>query len=118
MATVQDRTHAVNGLNDPQQGARSGPQAVAQYRDRLFGAHVRAGTAPFPRRARRGVARPSDRQPEPRSVRKINNLFLTERNAVSEAGPGAGRPGRHDPNRWCRDRCEHVSVLPGLAAAA
>src|SRR5580692_5075044 len=25
MATVQDRTHAVNGLNDPQQGACSGP---------------------------------------------------------------------------------------------
>ena len=29
MATVQDRTHAVNGLNDPQQGACSGPEAPA-----------------------------------------------------------------------------------------
>src|SRR5690348_9086917 len=29
MATVQDRTHAVNGLNDPQQGACSGPEALA-----------------------------------------------------------------------------------------
>src|SRR6202007_623575 len=27
MATVQDRTHAVNGLNDPQQGTCSGPEA-------------------------------------------------------------------------------------------
>lgn len=30
---------------------------------------------PLPRRAQRGAARPSGRQPEPRSVRKINNLF-------------------------------------------
>jgi hypothetical protein len=29
MATVQDRTHAVNGLNNRQQGARSGPEAPA-----------------------------------------------------------------------------------------
>src|SRR5260221_7252258 len=29
MATVQDRTHDVNGLNDPQQGACSGPEAPA-----------------------------------------------------------------------------------------
>ena len=33
------------------------------------------------------------------------------------AQPGAGRPGRHDPDRRCRDRCEHVSVLFGLATA-
>ena len=44
MAAVQDRTHAVDGLNDPQQGACSGPQAVVQYRDHLFGGQVRAGT--------------------------------------------------------------------------
>src|SRR5258708_21571456 len=29
MATVQDRTHAVNGLNDPQQGACSAPEEPA-----------------------------------------------------------------------------------------
>src|ERR1700719_3614307 len=29
MATLQDRTHAVNGLNDPQQGACSGPESPA-----------------------------------------------------------------------------------------
>src|SRR5258708_39057916 len=29
MATVQDRTHAVNGLSDPQQGACVGPEAPA-----------------------------------------------------------------------------------------
>src|SRR5579859_702886 len=29
MAAVQDRTRAVNGLNDPQQGACSGPEAPA-----------------------------------------------------------------------------------------
>ena len=35
MATVQDRTHAVNGLNDPQQGACSGPQADLRDPGRL-----------------------------------------------------------------------------------
>ena len=38
MATVQDRTHAGNGLNDPQQGACPGPQAPAHAPCSAYGA--------------------------------------------------------------------------------
>jgi hypothetical protein len=37
---------------------------------------------------------------------------LTKRNVLSEPKPGAGRPGRHDPDQRRRDRCDHVSACP------
>lgn len=42
---------------------------------------------------------------------------LTKRNVLSEPKPGAGRPGRRDPDQRRRDRCDHVSALPGLTTA-
>src|ERR1700683_518553 len=47
--------------------------------------------------------------------KSIISFDQTERGIRAE--PGAGRRGRHDPDRWCRDRCEHVSALPGLETA-
>ena len=60
------------------------------------------------------------RSPQPRWPRgqvSYGNLMGVQTERGVRAQPGAGRPGRHDPDRRCRDRCEHVSVLFGLAAA-